>query len=178
MYKYNDNELLYLIAENDDDAKDILINKYKPLIYKYAKKSSKDINEFDDYVQEGLLCLMKAINTYKENYPYSFNSYLNIVLKRKFIDISKKKNNNIITYHDSLEEYVIDYASVVDEKRKSFIEENDLKLSDLELLVYQYKFIENIKPSKIAEITKKDIKQIYDAINRIKGKINKNNKKI
>ena len=73
---------------------------------------------------------------------------------------------------------MIDYSSIVEEKGKTFIEENNLKLSNLELLVYQYKFIEDIKPSKIAEIMKKDIKQIYDAINRIKNKINKNNKKI
>ena len=90
MYKYNDNELLYLIAENDDDAKNILINKYKPLIYKYAKKISKNLNEIDDYIQEGLLCVIKAINTFKDNYPFSFNNYLNILLKRKFIDLAKK----------------------------------------------------------------------------------------
>lgn len=178
MYKYNDNELLYLIAENDDDAKDILINKYKPLVYKYAKKISKNENEIDDYMQEGMLCLMKAINSFNDNYPYSFNSYFTILLKRKFIDLAKKKNNDIISYHEFLEEYVIDYSSIINGSENSFIEENNLKLSNFELTVYQYKFIEGFKPSKIAEITKKDIKQIYDAINRIKLKIIKNNKKI
>ena len=112
MYKYNDNELLYLIAENDDDAKDILINKYKPLVCKYAKKISKNENEIDDYMQEGMLCLMKAINSFKDNYPYSFNSYFTILLKRKFIDLAKKKSNDIVSYHEFLEEYVIDYSSI------------------------------------------------------------------
>ena len=83
MYKYNDNELLYLIAENDDDAKNILIDKYRPLIVKYATKISKNDNDIDDYIQEGMLCLIKAINSFNEKYPYSFNSYLNIILKRK-----------------------------------------------------------------------------------------------
>ena len=118
------------------------------------------------------------VNSFNDNYPYSFNSYFTILLKRKFIDLAKKKNNDIISYHEFLEEYVIDYSSIINGSENSFIEENNLKLSNFELTVYQYKFIEGFKPSKIAEITKKDIKQIYDAINRIKLKIIKNNKKI
>lgn len=179
MYKYNDNELLYLIAENDDDAKNILIEKYKPLILKYAKNITKNDNEIDDYVQEGMLCLIKAINTFNNIYPYSFNSYLNIILKRKFIDLAKKKHSaENITYHEYLEEYVIDFLSIHNENENHLIKENNIKLSKFELLVYQYRIIEGLKPSKIAEITKKDIKQIYDAINRIKIKLGKSNKKI
>ena len=106
------------------------------------------------------------------------NSYLNILLKRKFIDLAKKEKNNIVTYHDTLEEYVIDYTSMIDEKEKCFIEENSVKFSDFEFNVYRYRFVDEIKPNKIAEIMNKDVKQIYDAINRIKNKIGKNNKKI
>ena len=29
---YNDNELIYLIRENDDDSLDILFKKYRPII--------------------------------------------------------------------------------------------------------------------------------------------------
>lgn len=32
MYKYNDYELLYLIQEMDDEALDIMLKKYIPLI--------------------------------------------------------------------------------------------------------------------------------------------------
>ena len=179
MYRYNDNELLYLIGENNDDAKDILISKYKPLVLKYIKKNLIKQEEFDDYYQEGMLCLIKAINTYNEMYSYSFNSYFELILKRKFIDlIKKKKSQESISYSDELEEYVVDYLSIINDDRNNFIEENNVKLSKFELLVYQYKCIECLKPAKIAKILEKDIKQIYDAINRIKIKTAKNNKKI
>jgi RNA polymerase sporulation-specific sigma factor len=179
VYKYNDNELLYLIKENDDDAKVILIGKYKPLILKYVMKITKDVDEYDDYMQEGLLCLMKAVNTYNDVYPQSFNNYFHLLLKRKFIDLTKKRNSNeTITYLEDLEEYVVDCHSISSEEYNCFLEENNIKLSKFELLIYQYRYIENLKPAKIADITKKNIKQVYDAINRIKIKTNKNNKKI
>ena len=72
---------------------------------------------------------------------------------------------------------MIDYLSLTSEKI-NLVEENDVQLSNFELQVYQYRFIESLKPARIAEITKKDIKQIYDAINRIKIKLGKINKKI
>lgn len=174
MYKYNDNELLYLVAENDDEALNLLLKKYKPLVVKYATKMTKEENEVDDYVQEGMLCIVKAINTFNEKYPYSFNSYLNIILKRKFIDLAKKnKSDKNITYHECLGDYVVDYLSLFKDEEVEKIEENSVKLSNFELCVYQYKFIDDIKPKKIAEIMKKDTKQIYDAINRIKVKLGK-----
>ncbi len=38
MKYYNDYELLYLINENDEIAKDILKRKYAPLIYEKSKE--------------------------------------------------------------------------------------------------------------------------------------------
>ena len=44
MYKeYNDYELLYYISEKNEDASDILLKKYDPLIISIAKKLYKFI---------------------------------------------------------------------------------------------------------------------------------------
>ena len=178
MYKYNDNELLYLISENDDDAKELLIKKYQPLILKYIKNSNHNADETNDYYQECMLALIKAINTYNEMYHFSFNSYLNLILKRKIIYLNKKKmKENSLSYQEDLEEYVIDACSVKEEN-EIMIEENSNILSKFEMSVYQYKYIEGLKPAEIAKLMNKKVKQIYDALNRIKQKISKNNKKI
>ena len=38
MYDNNDNELLYLIEEENEDAKELFYEKYKPLVEMKAKK--------------------------------------------------------------------------------------------------------------------------------------------
>lgn len=178
MYKYNDNELLYLISENDDDAKELLIKKYQPLILKYIKSSNLSGEEVSDFYQECMLALIKAINTYNEMYHFSFNSYFNLILKRKIIYLNKKRiKENTLSYQEDLEEYVMDAYSIKEEN-EIMIEENSNILSKFEMSVYQYKYIEGLKPTEIAILMNKKTKQIYDALNRIKQKISKNNKKI
>ena len=34
--KYNDNELIYMVQENDESSTDILIRKYRPIIFKLS----------------------------------------------------------------------------------------------------------------------------------------------
>ena len=50
-YKENDNELIYLIKEDNEEAFDMLFNKYKPLMIKFSKKY-KYKYEMDDMLQE------------------------------------------------------------------------------------------------------------------------------
>ena len=51
--KYNDNELIYMVQENDESSTDILIRKYRPIIFKlsneYYKKYTGRIYDFDDF---------------------------------------------------------------------------------------------------------------------------------
>ena len=51
----NDYELIYMIRENDSD-KNIVFNKYKPLVESIAKECYKKTNksiDLDDLIQEG-----------------------------------------------------------------------------------------------------------------------------
>lgn len=171
MYKYNDNELLYLISENDDLAKEIMIEKYKPLIISYIQKAKIDKNNFDDYFQEGLLCLIKAINTYNEMYYNSFNNYFSILLKRKYIDLFRKNNkDNKILFSDKIDEYIIDNSELI----KEDVLNEDInvfsKLSTFEKQIYIMKYVERNKPQEIANKLNIDVKKVYDAIFRIKRK--------
>ena len=64
----DDNEILYLISENDEEAYNYMYCKYKPLISKFATvilKNFKYLNlEYDDLIQEGMYGLSLAIKRF------------------------------------------------------------------------------------------------------------------
>lgn len=167
--------MLYLISEKDDLSKDILIEKYKPLILSTINKMNLDKNEKEDYYQEGLLCLIKAINTYNDNFKFSFNSYFSLILKRRFIDLLRKKQRSkSIIFSDIIDEFVIDSSTMVEEKTDYSLNYKTKKLSPFEQTVYHMKYAEGLKPGKIAVKLNVEVKTIYDALSRIKRKISKN----
>lgn len=171
MENYNDNELLYLIGENDDEARDLMLKKYKPLILANIKKLNLTKDERADFYQEGLIALTKAINTYNEHYFQSFNRYFTIILQRRYIDLLKKRTKlQKISYHENLDEYVVEAKKPDDDY---YLQEEKLNLSDFELLVFQHRFINQEKPKAIATKLQCDVKRIYDALDRIRKKTRK-----
>ena len=88
MYKNeNDNELLYLISENNEDAKDVFYEKYKEIIEIKAKKYANFLNskgyELGDLVQEGMIGLSQAIVDFKEQNNVQFSTFANICIDRQ-----------------------------------------------------------------------------------------------
>ena len=99
---------MYLIYDNDDLAREILINKYKPFILSKISKINLLPDEREEFYAEGLICLIKAINSYNDKFFLSFNSYFALILKRKFIDLLRKKNKKErIIYMDNIEEKLV-----------------------------------------------------------------------
>lgn len=84
--KYNDNELIYMVQENDESSTDILIRKYRPIIFKlsneYYKKYTGRIYDFDDFYQEALFSFYKAIHTYNSSKSVLFYTYVVMCIKR------------------------------------------------------------------------------------------------
>ena len=78
-YKINDNELLYLIKENDEYSMKLLFYKYHPIVYKictaYFVKLKKYGIEFNDLIQEGNYALYKASCTYNSYSNVKFYTY-------------------------------------------------------------------------------------------------------
>ena len=54
--KYNDYELIYMVRENSTDSKDILREKYQPVLKSIAKEFYKSFKyygyEYEDFLQE------------------------------------------------------------------------------------------------------------------------------
>ena len=74
----NDNEIIYMIQENDDNL-GILLEKYKPLITKisghYLKIGKRVGMDFDDLMQIGNMSLITSIKYYNESMNTSFYTY-------------------------------------------------------------------------------------------------------
>ena len=79
MEEVNDNEILYMIQENDD-IYEIFLQKYKPLInkisYKYLKYAKSVGYEIDDLYQIASISLYEAVRSYRDNQGSLFYTYL------------------------------------------------------------------------------------------------------
>ena len=154
-YKENDNELIYLIREDNEEAFDMLFNKYKPLMIKFSNKY-KYKYEMDDMLQECRLGFCKAIETYDETKSVLFSTYLYRCIEKNVLTYLKKmncKNNKpLIDYVniDSLPTKYIAYCKTpYDElEEKNYYISYITKKNDLALKYNYFKHHKNNKGSE------------------------------
>ena len=93
----NDNELIFMVKEQDEDAQNILFNKYyffiRKIINKYHRICYSIGVDIKDLLQESLIGFYDAINSYKEDYNTNFKTFLTLCIERRL--------NNIIRYYNS-----------------------------------------------------------------------------
>ena len=189
---FNDYELLNYIAEGNEEANNIIIKKYEPLINKIATKMlvycKNNGLEKSDLIQEGMIGLNHAIERYQEKEDVLFYTYAKKCIERKIISVvissNRNKNkilNESISYDDDenlLLKFIKSQTPSPEEEVLNFeLEENLIikiksNLTDLEEQVFSL-LISGFKYKEIAEILDKDEKSIDNAIQRIKGKIRK-----
>ncbi len=194
---YNDYELLSYISEKNEEASEVLFEKYRPLILAtanrmlgYCKNTGLELN---DLIQEGMLGLNLAMNSFDEEKDTSFYTYAKMCIERKIISqvvSSRRLKHKVLNDSLSLEntdenntDYVYD-KSLTDnsynpeeilfngENEKDLVKEVSDILTDFEAQVFELK-INGFDYKEIAEILDKDIKAIDNALQRIKVKIKK-----
>lgn len=170
----NDLELLNRIREHDDVAMDAMIDKYKPLIYKKIKIYRFPESEKEDYFQEGIMVLNKAINTYREDNENkkTFTRYFELLLTNRFNSLyreNRTKNQYVLLNDEQLN-------TLADESQNDYNPYLDLNtelLSPFEERIFALHFIEKLKIKEVAEHLEVEVKAIYNAINRIRKKLKK-----
>jgi len=171
MDKYNDYELLYLIQEKDDTALDIMFRKYIPLIKSRIKSFRIKERNREDFLQEGLLVLNKAIQRYNPDYSKkTFTKYFDLILQRRFIQILKKESKHF--YQVDLVgagEYLVSEptALIADDDAERILSFCRFSKFETEILEYMKK---GFKPREIAAYLKCPVKKVYDANDRIRRK--------
>ena len=183
---YNDFDLVSLIRGNNEGAREILYNKYKPII---VKKSTDQIYklgsygmEINDLIQEGYIGLDNAINCFNEKENTSFYTFALLCIDRQIITyIKKNTNNKAMILNDAInlddgKEYLfrdntdIEGSFINKEDAKEFINLICDSLSDIEKKVFSLK-LEGYDIGEIANLLNKDTKVIYNTLHRIKYKI-------
>lgn len=189
---FNDYELLDHIHSCNEDANEIMIYKYRPLTVNLAKKLIKYCNggiDLNDLIQEGLVGLNEAVNSFREDKETNFGTYAKLCIERRMYSLVKSTRtykNKILNESISLEdedENNIDRFLVDNRTNPSeMVEENDYQekvlielnnqLTDLEKQVFELKK-NDFNYKEIAEILDKDPKVIDNTIQRIKAKLKK-----
>lgn len=96
-YKQNDYELIYMVRENDDCCRDILYDKYLPIIKKIANEFYQRYSSFgydyDDFIQEGMIAFQRAIVSYKESKNTLFYTFATVCIRRSLLTFCRNISN-------------------------------------------------------------------------------------
>lgn len=195
----NDYELISYINENNEDANNLLITKYEPLIKKIAAKMSNYCNgsgiDINDLIQEGRIGLNHAIGYFNEQKNITFYTYAKTCIERKIISAiiaTKRQKNRVLNESISYDiddedknfDRILKDETSNPEKiimdltiRQNLIDRIKILLTDFEEEVFDL-LISGFSYREIAGILNKDDKQIDNAIYRIKNKVKNMTEKI
>lgn len=189
----NDNELIYMCYENNEEAENILIDKYKNCINACIKSLMKEYYivgmESSDLYQEGLIGLMHAIKTFNEEKDVTFYTYANTCIKTSMISAMRytfRKKNRILNTSYSLDKIMDEDNNhnfydvfkdntneptgliIKEEENKELMEMIQSKLSKKELEVFKYKLegLTNEEISNKLNSTKKYVENTVFRINK------------
>lgn len=190
----NDYEILSYISENNEEANDIIFEKYKPLIvdranklFVYCKNCGAEIN---DLIQEGMVGLNDAIKTFNETKEASFYTYalkcinskiISYIVKTKrlknkilndsiFLEINNQDETNNYGKNLADNSYNPEEILISEESRQEILYIIDNYLTEFEKEVINLK-INGFKYKEIADMLGKDVKCIDNCIQKIKAKI-------
>ena len=192
---YNDNELIYLIYDFNEDANRILHEKYYKIIKikvaKYRALAKRIGLDTCDLMQEGLLGLEEAINSYRDNKDMKFSSFANMCIERQILSVlnyhSRKKHTFLndscsIDVEDEKGRTMLDYSLKSDidplmmmekeEEKNSIYDLMTIDLSKIEKEVFELK-LNGLDYREIARLLNKSYKSIDSALQRIRVKLKK-----
>lgn len=186
--EYNDYELVFLAQEGNEDAINIIYKKYKPIIVKKSKlaiySTKNSGSEINDVMQEAYLGLEEAIKNFSQNDEATFYTFANLCIDRKISNYIRKmvnkKNillNEAIFIDENMENYLKDTTDIENNLIRKVMKEEIInkiydKFTTLEKDVYNL-LVDGYSLAEISNKLDKDIKSIYNTIDRIKQKVKK-----
>ena len=191
-----DEELISLVKSNDKYAIDFIIEKYKDIVNMKVGKYFMIGAEKEDIIQEGMIGLFKAIQSFDPTKQNSFKTFANMCIERQLITAIKTSNRqkhiplnsylslNTAAYDDDDDTTVLevfnshlteDPLDTITKKEYYQRVENaiDKSLSDFEKQVLA-RFIRGESYVTIAEKLDTQVKSVDNAIQRIRKKAIKN----
>ena len=78
-----DEELITMFRDGDQEAMEMLLNKYKEMVLRKAKSMYILGGDSDDLIQEGMLGLFKAVRDYDSGRDASFRTFAQLCVTRQ-----------------------------------------------------------------------------------------------
>lgn len=184
--KYSDSDLIKIIrdrnnTDSSNDATDILIERYRKIIQFKATDYNLTGFERDDLVQEGLIGLLDAINSYSPNRNSSFKTYANVCIDNKLKKLVARATSNkysmvtgsLTEFTDDLESSELDNPERIYAGKESWqmiAERSITYLSEFEHRVLML-YLEGYNYKKIAKILDASSKSVDNAMQRVRKKL-------
>lgn len=190
---YPDNELINMVAENNEDARDMLYEKYNYIVSfilrKYMAKCRSLKLDYNELKQEALVGFSDAIANYNQDKDAKLNTFITVCVERRL--------NNYIRNMETVKERIrkdalsLDYE--IDEEHslyeiigndtldpqnllensenfKNLLDKIENNLSDAEKDVLNL-MLQNYSNEEIADKLNINIKSVYNTIARIRSKL-------
>lgn len=184
----NDYELIYMIRESDESSRNILYEKYMPVISSissdYYLKYKDFGSDYDDFLQEAMIGFQKALVSYDENRDNLFYTFVIVCIHRRLLSfcrafMNKKNKSNILNVS-------IDDISCIDERANldSILTEREME-KELKMVIFDLAWEEGlifelrmngfhyVEIGELLDISPRRVGAISRQIrNIVKGKIN------
>ncbi len=143
--QYNDYELVYMVQEENENAYQILYDKYQPLLRQIASRFFSAYRQFgveyDDLYQEANLALTKAIHAYQASSNTLFYTFACITVQSKLKNFIKVSTSQKCLFHQRM----VSLYEVISDKQ------NDLMLIDT--------IVDPVAVDPVSELEKKSLVQ-------------------
>ena len=190
-----DNELVNGFLRGDNNAQDMLISKYKPLVKLCAREYFIAGADKEDIIQEGMIGLYKAIRDYNPERRVPFYYFAQLCITRQMISAIKAAARykhaplnayvslNKPVYDENLEKSMLEAIPAtraynpeelfIGQEGKKYLETHvgDI-LSEMECRVLAL-HLQGYSYLRIAKTIGKDEKSIDNAVQRVRRKIEK-----
>jgi RNA polymerase sporulation-specific sigma factor len=192
--EYNDEELTLLVRENDEDAKDVLFEKYSYIIDVIIAKYKKMIYALGidraEIRQEAMVAFTDALIRYTSDKATSLSTFISIVVERKIQNclrraetVKNKINKEMYSLEYEYEGFSKPLGELIGdiskepltqmenaETYRELLSKIESSLSPFEKDVYNL-IINGFNYQDIASILNKEPKQIDNTIQRVRNKI-------
>lgn len=194
MDKLSEDKLIALAKSGNEQAQEQLLNNYKQLVSFVARHYFLVGGDQDDLIQEGMIGLYKAINSYDETKNDNFGAYAKTLIEHQVINAIKSdsalknsmlnqslnlNNQGFVSYDDEDDSSIFVVPSnkltpenliLSSEGTKNIAKEIKKVLSDYELKVLKL-YLKGLNYNDIASVISATPKSVDNALNRIKTKL-------
>ena len=184
----SDEELVLKCGAGEDSAFGILVSRYMPLVKNRASRFYQSSIDIDDMIQEGLLGLLKAVQTYDVNRGASFAYYSDICISARLLTAVKSmktdSRKSMLDYlsiedYEVINDYMLDTVHAEQDPFNIFIRKEELAHMENQAKILLTRFentalrlyLSGHSYCEMAQKMKTSPKSVDNALQRIRRKL-------